>query len=350
MVRGVWIVALVLLIAVAGGASLAVAQDGQTGVGTPVTYVDPEGVTRGTITVSEVADPFEGFEPSSPPAEGTKYVLVTVVFEAAVDQTFEVQPWQVVPQDANGYVYSYGYVPRPADSIIPDLQGQTMAPGNRISGVIGYVVPDDAQIDQVYYSPVSDRLVTLVDLVPGGGPAPGQEVPFTDAEGASVAITTEVADPFTDFDPATPPDEGMRYVGLTVAFDNLGTQPFDADPYDVVLRDSNGFLHSIAFFTRPDSVIPDLQAQTMAPGNRISGFVGFEVPADAVIEQVVYQPQSDRKVVIADLAGGGPAGTPAPAASVTPAPTLPPVASPTPVASLAPPPTPGPEESAGTAR
>jgi hypothetical protein len=350
MVRGTRIVALALLVALVGGSTLVVAQDGQTGVGTPVTYVDPDGVTRGTVTVSEVADPFEDFEPNNPPAEGSKYVLLTVVFEAAADQTLEAQPWQVVPQDTNGYLYSYGYVPRPADAVIPDLQGQTMAPGNRISGVIGYVVPADAQIDQVFYAPASDRSITLADLVPGGGPAPGQEVPFTNADGASVAITTEVSDPFTEFDPAYPPDEGMRYVALTVAFDNAGTQPFDADPYDVLLRDANGFLYSLSSVYRVDPVIPDLQSQTMAPGNRISGFIGFEVPADAVIQEVAYQPQSDRRVVIADLAGGGPAGSPAPVASATLAPTAPPAESQAPVPSVAPPPTPGPEESAGTAR
>jgi hypothetical protein len=159
-----------------------------------------------------------------------------------------------------------------------------------------------------------------------------------------------VSDPFTEYDPAYPPDQGMRFVGLTVTFDNVGTQPYDADPYDLLLRDSNGFLYGLGSVYRPDSVIPDLQSQTMAPGNRVSGFIGYPVPADAVIEEVVYQPQSDRRVVIADLAGGGPTGTPAPAASVTPAPTAPPAASLAPPPSVAPPPTPGPGESAGTAR
>jgi hypothetical protein len=106
----------------------------------------------------------------------------------------------------------------------------------------------------------------------------------------------------------------------------------------------------VTVYRPSDSVIPDLQAQTMAPGNRISGFVGFEGPADAVIEEVLYQPQSDRRVVVADPVGGGPAGTPAPVASATPAPTAAPVGSPTPAPSLPPPPTPGPGESAGTAR
>jgi hypothetical protein len=142
----------------------------------------------------------------------------------------------------------------------------------------------------------------------------------------------------------------MRYVALTVAFDNVGTQPFDADPYDVVLRDANGFVYGLSSVYRVEPVVPDLQSQTMAPGNRISGFIGFEVPADAVIEEVAYQPQSDRRVVIADLAGGGPVGTAAPVASSTPQPTAPPAGSPTPVPSIAPPATPGPEESAGTAR
>ena len=49
-----------------GGAPVA-AQDGPPALGTPVTYVDPEGIIRGEVTVREVADPFTDHEPAYPP-------------------------------------------------------------------------------------------------------------------------------------------------------------------------------------------------------------------------------------------------------------------------------------------
>jgi hypothetical protein len=44
-----------------------------------------------------------------------------------------------------------------------------MAPGNRISGLIGYVVPAEAQLERVLYQPESGRLITVAHLAPIDG-------------------------------------------------------------------------------------------------------------------------------------------------------------------------------------
>lgn len=44
-----------------------------------------------------------------------------------------------------------------------------MAPGNRISGVIGYVLPEDAQLARVLYQPDSGRLITLAQSTTSQG-------------------------------------------------------------------------------------------------------------------------------------------------------------------------------------
>jgi hypothetical protein len=335
------------------GASLVAAQEAAPGIGTPVPYTDPEGVTHGTVTIDEVADPFEDFDPERPPEPGTRYVLLTVAFEAAADQTFEPQAYQVIPQDANGFLWTSGFVPRPADVVIPDLQGQPLAPGNRISGVVGYIVPEDAVLDRIWFSPTSDHTVLLADLAPGAGPAPGQPIAYVMEDGSSGAVTVEVTDPFTEYLPDYPPEAGTRFVGLDVAFENVGSAPYEADPYDVMLRDADGMIYTNSFINRPeDAVMPLLEAQTMAPGNRISGFASFIVPADAQITEVLYWPESGRNIVLADLQGGGPAPSISSAPAATPAPvaTPEPVVSPTPAATPEPPATPAPGESAGTAR
>jgi hypothetical protein len=58
-------------------------------------------------------------------------VALTVTYQAALDQQLDAQPYQILLQDAEGNLYPPVYVPRPADSQIPDLQGQLMAPDDR---------------------------------------------------------------------------------------------------------------------------------------------------------------------------------------------------------------------------
>jgi hypothetical protein len=121
---------------------------------------------------------------------------------------------------------------------------------------------------------------------------------------------------------------------MDVVWENTGATVYDAEPTELYLRTAAGDLIYPAGVYREDvTVLPDLAAQPLAPGDRISGFVGYQIPADATVVAIDYWPESGRRAMIGDLVGDGPvptAGpvvTPAPAASVTPPP---PVASPTP--------------------
>ena len=130
------------------------------------------------------------------------------------------------------------------------------------------------------------------------------------------------------------PAEGMRFVGMNVVWENTGALVYDAVPTELYLRTAAGDLFYAAGVYREDvTVLPDLSGQLLAPGDRVSGFVGYQVPADATVAAIDYWPESGRRAMIGDLVGDGPvptAGpvtTPVPAASVTPPP---PAASPTP--------------------
>jgi hypothetical protein len=339
MLRRALVLALTFGLVPAAGPVLA-----QDGLGEPLTFVDADGITRGTVTVSEIADPFQEFDPGRPPEEGMKYVLLTVQFEAAADQQFDAEPWMIVLQGADGTLWTYNSVPRPEGQIVPDLQGQTLAPGNRISGVIGYVVPADAQLDQVLFTPTSSRLATLVDVTPGPGPAPGEAVNYTDATGSSVAITAQVEDPYTGYDPGSPPEEGSRLAVVSASYEDVGELPYWADPYDLTVRDADGNVYSrVSLYREPGFAIPEMESQTLAPGDHISGLNAYQVPEGATLAGVYYQVESNRIVQVADLTGGGP---------VEPGPTAAPVAtpSPPPAATPAPPASPAPSASAGTGR
>jgi hypothetical protein len=312
-------------------------------VGEEVTFVDPDGIIRGTVAVREVADPFTGYDPGYPPEEGMRDVLLTVTFQAALDQQFDAQPSVVKLQASDGTLYTPVYIPRPADSMIPDLQAQLMAPDNRVSGIIAYTVPKDATIERVVYQPAYDRLLSLLELAPEAAPAPGGTVSYTDATGASASISTAVADPYTEFDPTYPPEPGTRFVMLQPVFENVGELPYWEDPYDLAVRDSSGFLYTPSTIYRaPGFAVPMLESQTTSPGDRVSGLVGFIVPAEAQLTEVLYYPESSRIVTLADLGGGGAA----PAESAASA--APPEDAPTSEASAAPAASPTPDPSAGT--
>jgi hypothetical protein len=287
------------------GASAVSAQE----VGTDVPIVDAEGVEHGTVTVREIMDPFTDNDPNAPPAEGSRYVGLIVTYQAALDQSLDAQPYQVQLQGADGTIYPGQYVARPADVQIPDLQSQLMAPDNRISGFIGFIVPSEAVIDRVILAPSWDRMLDIADLTPDDGPALGDAVTYTNAAGATTTVSAGLVDPFTENDPAYPPAEGTRFVMVQPVFENSGEVPFYADPFDFYLRDATGLLVGPTTVYRPPEIsIATLEAQTLSPGDRISGYVGFQVPADAAISDVLYFPESGRVATVAQVDGAAPSG------------------------------------------
>lgn len=330
-----WFVAALLLVQglLVGASPVAIAQD--DAAGPEVQFVGDDGVVHGTIQIKRLDDPFPEHDAARPPAEGQRYLGLIAVFTAADDQTFDANPSLIVARDTNGVLYPPSYVPRPADVIVPDLQSQTMAPGNRISGFVGYNLPADAVLQDVLYLPSTYRTMTLVQVSPVGGPPIGGPVPFDATDGSQATITLQMTDPVSGTTNA--PQEGMRFVGLDVVWENTGATVYDANPTELYLRTAAGDLFYPAGVYREDvSTLPDLAAQPLAPGDRISGFVGYQVPADAVVVAVDYWPESGRRAMIADLVGDGPVPTAGPV--VTPAPAAsasapPPVASPTPGAS-----------------
>jgi hypothetical protein len=269
-----------------------------------VPFQDVAGTTLGTILIRDVADPYTEFEPTRPPAEGMRYALLTVTFEAAEDQPFSTDPRQIQLQDANGYLYTPTGVPRPADSVIPDLQSQTLAPFDRVSGVVGYVLPEDTSVVRIVYRGDGSRLVPITEPGDGGAVAVGEPRAFSLADGTTLGNITvrDIADPYTDFVPTQPPAEGQRFVLLTTAFEAAADQALHADPRLVFLVDSNGSVYRPGRIARPEGeLLQDLDLQPLSPEDRVSGVIGYTVPADAVLASIVYNSEGNRFVPIADL-------------------------------------------------
>jgi hypothetical protein len=303
-----------LTVLVLSSAGVALAQSASPGATAPpaatggaVPIVDAAGIQVGTVTVKNLADPFMGFDQNAPPPEGSRYVLLTTVFEAAEDQALTAEPGGIVLQSSDGFLVGPSRVPRPPDAVIPEIQSQQMAPGDRISGVIGYIVPDTLDVARVVYRADGSRFLPLVETAKSASVPVGTAVPFIDAEGVARGTVTvrEVVDPFTDFDPGSPPPDGQRFVMVTPVFEASEAATMQEDPNWVYLVDDRGFVYRIAYVRPAEGfAMPGLEGQTLAPGDRVSGVVGFVLPADARVATVIYAPAWDRIVSIASIAPG----------------------------------------------
>jgi hypothetical protein len=274
-------------------------------IGTAVTYADADGVEQGAVTVAKIDDPFTGYPTDKAPAAGRRYVVAYVAFEATGKKAFQIDPGHVLLRDTNGMLWARASVPRGDNPDIPDAESAKLAPGNKISGAIGFIIPDKAVAAQVYYQPQSGRLVLLADLGAKAG-ASGLNTPVKDIDADGVehgAVTvTEVDDPFTGYPKDKAPAAGRRYVVVFVAFEATGTKAFQADPGHIVLRDANGFMWAKTSVPRGDNPdIPDAQSTKLAPGNKLSGAIGFIVPEQTPLAQIFYQPENSQLVLLADV-------------------------------------------------
>jgi hypothetical protein len=286
-----------------GTATRAAAQD--EGAAVPVT--DDEGAAVGSITVTEVIDPFTDFDPAYPPEDGGRYVAVNVAFDADAGNRFDIAPSEIVLQDDAGFLWNQASMALAEDALIPELSSQTLGPGSRVTGVIGFVVPEGRTPARVLYQPESSRLIPLLDLTGAEPPALGEAVSIVDSEGGTGSVTvTEVVDPFEDVDPSQGAPEDGRFVMATLVYENTSDGRFFVEPYGLLLRDASGNLWTATSVTRLEEseLVPDITSAQLAPGDRLSGAVVFVVPADTGLAGLYTSPVSGQLLQLADLESG----------------------------------------------
>jgi hypothetical protein len=297
------VVALVFPAFAVDGDWLAAAQ-GVDGLGEAVTVTDEEDDPVGTVTVIDVIDPFMAFDPAFPPEEGSRYVVANVAFESDAGERFDIAPWAIVLQDAEGFLWNPASLILPDDALVPVLSSETLAPGSRVTGAVGFVLPEGTVPARVLYQPESSRFVQLADLLDADVPAVGEAVEIVDSEGGVGTVTlAAVTDPFEDVAPGVTPPQDTRFVMLTLVYENTGTGRFFIEPFGLVLQDESGRLWSTTFVDRPDetAIVPDLTSAQLAPGDRLTGAAVFAVPEGTEPAAVYLGPTSNQLLLLADL-------------------------------------------------
>jgi hypothetical protein len=302
-------VSIALLLTVALGAGVA-AQGGPVGAGEPTTYVDPQGVEHGTVTVTEILDPYTGFPEDSGPEPGSRFVIVTLSFEGAGEDGIDIYTPSIWLQDSTGALWGESLPCCITDDFPePQLTITTVGPGSRVSGFIGYTIPEDSVVQAVVVQPADGVILIPADLG-SARPAVGTPVTLVGADEAqAVATVTKVEDPYKGFDKDRPPVDGARFVMVTASFENTGDTPFDLQTNGVLLRDARGSLWAPSEVTPAKKPkVPELESIDLGRGNLVTGRLGFQVPDGVDLEGLYFQGGGHlTRIAALSDAGSGPA-------------------------------------------
>jgi len=291
----------------------AAAATGSFGVpmGTEVPIIGPDGSPIGTITVSNITDPFTGFDASSAPQRGYHYALAEVTIANTSASPMEVYPNYVMGIDNEGFVTDQPYMSFSDPAMTTMESTDALAAGSSITGVIPYQLFGDTTIQRIVYSPNYDRQITVLDLRTAPVVA-GTPVSIMDTTGAAVAQVTVngVTDPFTGYSSSSAPPRGSRYIMLDVSVTNTGTGVLSVSPSDFWVVDSEGFVLSSSYTSRTDQTLADFDYIDLNPGETQQGAIVYEVYEGVPPAQVSWGDGYTSLNVVADLSAGTGAAQP----------------------------------------
>ena len=242
--------------------------------------------------VHEVRDPvppgYSGVD------EGNRFVAVDVT-QISVEDGVRFSYLDFSVQDADGYVYSHD---RGAD-INPDFGYGSLASGQRVRGWVSFQIPEDATLVRVLaegagfgaqMTTIADLTVAALEESDGATETapvatPTDQIPIGSTvrfEGSSY-IVHEVRDP-------VPPgysgvDEGNRFVAVDVT--QISVEDGVRFSYlDFSVQDADGYVYS---HDRGADINPDFGYGSLASGQRVRGWVSFQIPEDATLVRVLAE-------------------------------------------------------------
>lgn len=95
----------------------------------------------------------------------------------------------------------------------------------------------------------------------------------------------------------TQPESGKEFIVMTVTISNAGDSEFSFNPNDFEIQDSNGVQQSYSWQVPSEG---KLDSGSLAPGGKVSGKLGFEVPAGDANLRLIYSQNlfSDKKITV----------------------------------------------------
>lgn len=284
-------------------------------VGDTVTINDVDGNEVGLVTLEDLVDPFEDFDQD--PEPGLRFISLELTIENTGDDPLTITPQNIGVVDDSGLIYVDVDINR-TDSI-ESIEAMDLEAGEEITGGLEIGLPEESTITQIIWLVGTGQLPTLYrDLEPV---AEGDEVSLNNAdyEEEAIFIAEEVVDEYDDLNEDVVLNDGFKFVGVTVTIENTGEEDFVPEPAMIFLATTDGiFWAQDPSLVRSDDAIDevdDLTDDPIAPGDSVTGFIGFGTPDTAEIDYVFYLPSDSTRLIHlydADTSGGAddPDGTP----------------------------------------
>jgi hypothetical protein len=102
-----------------------------------------------------------------------------------------------------------------------------------------------------------------------------------------VVTVTKVTRNYNTGNPYAKPESGKEFVAVEVKIENNGSSEIDFNTYDFQMQDSNGTLRNIDLIVGLES---QLNSGNLAPGGKVTGNLGFQVPKGDAGLKLVFKP------------------------------------------------------------
>ncbi len=248
--------------------------------------VEQGGLALTALQIEDPATPGTLYQPTA----GTRLVAVEVVLGNLDLERFAAGPSALTLIDSEGRNYPFAVAAQDA----PAMASITLAPGERLRGWAAFEVQADAVLAALRFTAPEAEVTSQVNLAPrpegaealSGTPRTPSDLPAlgTAAEGGGYTLTALNVE-----DPTTPgflytPVAGRKLVAVEIVVGNESGAAVTVNSLFTYLVDTEGYVYSGRLFGR-DGQIETLQ---IGPGDKLQGWVSFELPDGAVPEGVRY--------------------------------------------------------------
>jgi hypothetical protein len=144
------------------GTVLSISESPIVEAGATVEIIDHDGSDWSEVAVTDVTDPFKGFDLSYAPARGQHYVAINVDIKNVGPRPMRIEPSDFYLVDTLGVVYAsvtFNLAENATEKFL-EIQDD-LKTGASTSGIIGFLVYNDTNVAEVIYSPRGDRLITV---------------------------------------------------------------------------------------------------------------------------------------------------------------------------------------------
>jgi len=129
-----------------------------------VTLYATSGAPIATFTVTDAERGWDDYEEYSEPERGSTYLAVSLEVENVSDEAWNLNPYDFILQDGQGFAYGNSYVSVVEDADPEVLEEEiTIDGGDSWEGVVIFEIFKDQELAHLYWSD-SGVLLTLADL------------------------------------------------------------------------------------------------------------------------------------------------------------------------------------------